>query len=200
MDPGRERIYRLLLTYPQSSWMQKDLASRARCSRGYVSRLVGELVEAGVLARPYKNRVVLTGPSKLFMLWAARRRLPTPTFVVTRQPPEEVESVLAVTPGTALTLFRAAWHRTKFMAVTAVEAYVPEGDLRSVAERLGDPTTEPTSVVLYPTEGGELEGAERAEGVPLVSVPQNVVDLIAFGGQGPRVAMHLARAGGLLEA
>lgn len=199
METARERLYRLVLINPKASWSQKDLADRAGCSRGYVSRVVAVLVASGVLGRPYKNRVVLTGPTRLLTLWASRRQLPRPTFVATPRTPEEIEAVLRGFDGVALTLFRAAWHRTKFMATSSLEAYVSRARLPELVERLGTPAPEPTSVALYPTDGPELEGLEWIEGVPVVSVPQNVVDLMAVGGQGPRVALQLARAHGLLE-
>jgi len=198
MESSTERLYRLLLLDPKAAWMQKDLASRAGCSRGYVSRVIGSLTAAGVVARPFKNRVVLASPAKLLTLWAGRRVLPPPTFVATQRSLDEVEAALADLPAAALTLFRAAWHRTKFMRTSSLEAYVLAADLPAAVRRIGAESPEPTSVALYPAEGPELEGVERLGGVPLVSVPQNFVDLMAAGGQGPRVAFQLARAYGLL--
>lgn len=200
METARDRVYRLLLTYPREPWTQKDLAARAGCSRGYVSRVVDALVTSGVLTRPYKNRTVLLGPAKLLTLWASRRTLPAPVHVATDLGAADVEARLLENPGTALTLFRAAWHRTKFMATSGVEAYVRQEDLERVADCLGERSAEPTSVALYPAQGPEFEGVERIDGRPLVSVPQNVVDLMAIGGQGPRVALHLAHAYDLWEA
>ncbi len=179
--------------------MQKDLAARARCSRGYVSRVVGSLTEAGVLARPYKNRFILTAPAKLLTLWASRRVLPSPTYVATSSTAEALEAILRDWPGTALTLFRGAWHRTKFMATSSVEAYVAQDTLPHLAEKLGAPSSAPTRVALYSTDGDEFEGLEWIDRLPVVSVPQNVVDLMAIGGQGPRLALHLAKVGGLWE-
>ncbi len=199
VDTATERLYRLLLTYPRESWIQKDLAARAGCSRGHTSRVVAALVSAGALARPYKNRVVLTSPAKLLTLWAARRVLPPPAFVATDRDPETVEDLLRESSGVGLTLFRAAWHRTKFLMTRTVEMYVPGAELRDWIDRLGSASEDPARVVLYPTAGAELEGLERIDGLPLVSVPQTYVDLIAVGGQGSRVAIHLARAAGLLE-
>lgn len=198
METATERLYRLLLTYPQASWTQKELAARAGCSRGYVSRVAGALVAEGVLGRPYKNRVVLAAPTKLLLRWGSRRTLPPPTYVAASGDPETVEGRLREHPRVALTLFRAAWHRTQFLRTDSLEAYVPRDRVQAVARALGTPAEEPTSLVLYPAEGPEFEGMERVQGLPLVSVPQNVVDLLAVGGQGPRVALHLARARGLL--
>lgn len=198
MESSTERLYRLLLLDPKAAWTQKDLASRAGCSRGYVSRVIGSLTSAGVVARPYKNRVVLASPAKLLTLWAGRRVLPPPTYVAAKRSLEQTEASLADRPGVALTLFRAAWHRTKFMRTASLEAYVLAAELPSAVRRLGAASPEPTSLALYPAEGPELEGVERLDGMPLVSVPQNFVDLIAAGGQGPRVAFQLARAHGLL--
>jgi len=198
VESSAERLYRLLLLDPRAAWTQKDLAARAGCSRGYVSRVIGSLTSAGVVARPYRNRVVLASPAKLLTLWAGRRSLPPPTYVATKRSLEQTEASLADRPGVALTLFRAAWHRTKFMRTASLEAYVLSTELSFAVRRLGAPSAEPTSVALYPAEGAELEGLERLDGLPLVSVPQNFVDLMATGGQGPRVAFHLARAHGLL--
>ena len=198
MESSTERLYRLFLLDPKAAWTQKDLAARAGCSRGYVSRVIGSLTSAGVVARPYKNRVVLASPAKLLTLWAGRRVLPPPTYVAPKRFLEQTEASLADRPGVALTLFRAAWHRTKFMRTASLEAYVLAAELPSAVRRLGAASPEPTSLALYPAEGPELEGVERLDGMPLVSVPQNFVDLIAAGGQGPRVAFQLARAHGLL--
>lgn len=200
METARERLFGLLLSDPHRAWEQKELAVRAGCSRGYVSRTAGDLLDAGVLGRPYRTRIVLVSPAKLLTLWASRRRLPVPWYVATVRTPEEIETSLRDRDGVALTLFRAAWHRTKFMATTSVEVYVRRADLEAVASDLGSVSTDPTSVALYPTDDAELEGVEWIAGLPLVSGPQNVVDLMAFGGQGPRVALHLARAFGLWEA
>jgi len=118
--------------------------------------------------------------------------------VSTSYNPTEVEAILRNKQGVGLTLFRAAWHCTKFAMTSAVETYVLERDLVTLVSELGSISTQPTSVILYPTKGPELEGLERVNDLPLVSVPQNFVDLMAFGGQGPRVAMHLTRSYGLL--
>ena len=200
MTTARERIYGLFLTHPKDAWTQKDLAARAACSRGYVSRVVDDLTAGGVLGRPYKNRVVLAGPAKLLTLWASRRSLPRPVYVASSLRLEDAEALIGRTQGTALTLFRAAWHRTKFMATSTLEAYALPDGLPGLVARLGSASPEPTSILLYPAEGAEFEAANVVDELPLVSVPQNVVDLIALGGQGPRVALHLARAHGLWEA
>lgn len=165
-----------------------------------MSRVAQALTGTGVLARPYRNRIVVTSPTRLLTLWASRRVLPEPTYIATPKAPEAVEAILREEPRTALTLFRGAWHRTKFMATSGVEAYVARDALAAAARRLGTLAEEPTRVALYPTDGDDLEGAERVDGMRVVSVPQNVVDLMASGGQGPRVALHLAKAYGLLEA
>jgi hypothetical protein len=194
-----ERLYGILLAHPKATWSQRELSARAGCSTGYTSRVVASLVSMGVLARPYKNRVILVGPTKLLTLWAARRSLPEPSYVTAERSLEEVEASLRGAVGAALTLFRAAWHRTKFLRTETLEAYAPRGDLPLWISRLGAPSVEPTPITLYPTDGAELEGLERVQGLPLVSVPQTYVDLMAIGGQGPRVAAHLARTTGLLE-
>lgn len=199
MYPARDRLYRLLLAYPKQSWTQKELAARARCSRGYVSRVASRLTETGVLGRPFKNRIVLTAPAKLLTVWAGRRALPAPAYVATSFGAEAIERILRDWPGAAVTLFRGAWHRTKFMATSSVETYVMRESLPGLVGDLGAASAEPTTVVLYPTDGDEIEGVEHIDGVPVVSVPQNVVDLMAIGGQGPRVALNLANAAGLWE-
>jgi len=117
METLTDSVYRLPLINPRQSWIQRELASRAHCSPAHVSRIVGSLVSSGVVSQPYKNRVRLVSPAKLLTLWAARRRMPEPVYASTKLGQEEIERALQGRQGVALTLFRAAWHRTKFVSM-----------------------------------------------------------------------------------
>lgn len=198
MESAAERLYRELLLQPGLERSQRELARRARFTPGYASQQVKFLVEQGVLARPFRNRVVVTSPVKLLFMWAARRVLPQPTYVQTKLDGRQIERSLMRFRGVALTLFSGAWHRDHFFQSRTSEAYVPTSSIPAVANRLGKISPHATVVALYPSEGPELRGSSVADGPRVVSIPQNVVDLMAFGGQGPRVGIHLARTGGLL--
>lgn len=189
------RLYRAFLTAPGKSWSQRELARAAGCSPTLVSRTVSRLQEAGALARPYRNRVVLTGPFSLLLRWAVRHRLPRPVYVRTDLTTEGVERELARSGVAAVTLFRGAWHRIRELEARVVESYVSAPAIDSLARRLGRITHRPSTAgaVLLPSHGPELVSGDIVDGVPLVAVAQNCVDLLAIGGQGPRAAVELAR-------
>lgn len=186
MQP-KERIFQLLATYPQKPWMQKELAELASCSRPYVSKLVGELELGGIIAKPYKNQLRLVNPQKLLMMWANIRKLPEPVYLDAKA--VDVEARLGKEEGYAMTLLRAAWHRTHFMKTERIDLYVDDS---FKLETLGERSDSPTTVAAY-REANALEGSEEVGGLRLVALPLNYVDLVAKGHS--RVAEVLAQEG-----
>lgn len=192
METATEKIIRVLLTYPKRKWMQKELAQKANCSRAFVSKLMKKFRAENIIARPYKNQVILIGFQKLLNKWTGRRKLPQPTYVETSLSEEEVEHLLRREKNYALTLFRAAWYRTKFMKTNSFEIYV-SGNLKKFASKFGNFTEKPTPFVMYRSQKEVLEGKEIRDELTLVSVVQNYVDLMSYGGSGARVAFKLGK-------
>lgn len=187
MEP-RERIFRLLCVH-KGPWMQKDIAGKAGCTQAYVSKVMKEFLEEGMISRPYKNQVNLIGFSRLLLKWAAMRKMPQPTYVNPEFAASEIEKKLAGLDGYALTLFSGAWHRTGFMKTERLDAYVDEG---FDVEKFGGVSTAPTMLIFY-RSSEELDGAERSGGLALVHPAQNYADLASMGGSGMRVASEIAK-------
>jgi hypothetical protein len=72
--------------------------------------------------------------------------------------------------------------------------------MERVVRSIGRTSRSPQRVSVYPTEDGAVfQGMGKVDGVPVVSVPQIFVDLMSLGGSGPRVALQLGTASGLLR-
>lgn len=198
MESSTEKIIRLLLTHPKHKWMQKDLAEKTDCSRAFVSKLMRKFQLENIIAKPYKNQVVLVGFSKLLNRWSSMRKLPEPVYMETSFSEKEIEELLKKREDYALTLFRAAWYRTKFMRTNSFEVYVPRENIKGFAGDFGDRTENPTNFVIYGGEEQIFKDTEVGEGLKLVSVVQNYVDLMSFGGSGSRVAFNLGERYGLI--
>jgi hypothetical protein len=192
MESAFEKTARLLLTEPKKNWTGVELSARTGYSKGMTSRVLQQLVREVVVAKPYKNRFVLVEPIRLLVLWSCRRRMPEPVYVESSKSDAQLDAAVAKMKGVALTQFRGAWLRTHYMRTTSYELYVPKGKVNPAAKALGRISESPQRISLLPAEDNDVFlGSERVGGLPLVSLPQNFVDLMCTGGSGPRVALQL---------
>ena len=198
MESAFEKTARLLLTHPKKDWTGVDLSARTGYSPGMISRVLQQLEREVVVAKPYKNRFVLVEPIRLLFLWSCKRTLPEPVYVDSGKTEPELDKRIQETDGIALTQFKGAWLRNRYMRTSSYELYVPKDRMRSTARSLGRVSESPQRISLMPAEEDVFIGAGRVDGLPVVSLPQNFVDLMCTGGSGPRVAMHLGIASGLL--
>lgn len=190
MESSTEKIIRMLLEHPKQKWMQKDLAARSSCSRPYVCKLMKKFRKENIIARPYKNQVVLIGFSKLLNKWANMRKMPEPVFVETTLDEKEIENLLKDMEDYALTLFRAAWYRIKFMRTDSFEIYAQKPE--EFINKFGKKVNEPTKFIVYKGDENMFKSTEKIDGFNLVSVVQNYADLVTAGGSGARVAYEMA--------
>ena len=163
------------------------------------SRILKQLERDVVVAKPYKNQFVLVEPIRLLMLWSCRRKLPLRPreYRTVRQRPgrHPLEH-----EGCCCDLFRAAWLRTQYMKTTSYELYVATDRMSIESSIDGRVSRSPERVSIFPAEDRSVFlGSEKVNGLPAVSTPQNFVDLMSIGGSGPRVALQLGTATGLLE-
>ncbi len=192
METSTEKIIRLMLTYPKRKWMQKELAEKANCSRAFVSKLMKRFHSENIISRPYKNQVILIGFQKLLNKWVSMRKLPEPVYLESALSEEEFEKLLKKEKKDyALTLFRAAWQRIKFMRTNSFELYVSPERMEKFVAKFGKRTEKPTNFIIYNSEKENFEGMGKVNGLNLVSVVQNYVDLMSLGGTGARVAFKL---------
>lgn len=200
MESAFEKTARLLLTEPQRRWTGLELSQRTGFSRAMMSRILTQLGNDVVVAKPYKNQFVLVEPIRLLTLWSCKRRMPRPIYVKTSMTDNDVDAIIRRMTGVAVTLFRGAWLRAHYMRTTSYEMYVAPEKLQKVVRTLGRVSTIPDRVSIYSAEDGAVfQGLEKVKGVPVVSVPQNFVDLMSIGGSGPRVALQLGNSSGLLK-
>jgi len=192
MESAFEKTARLLLTEPKKNWTGVELSARTGYSKGMTSRVLQQLVREVVVAKPYKNRFVLVEPIRLLVLWSCRRRMPEPVYVESSKSDAQLDAAVAKMKGVALTQFRGAWLRAHYMRTTSYELYVAIGKVNLAAKALGRISESPQRISLLPAEDNDVFlGSERAGGLPVVSLPQNFVDLMCTGGSGPRVALQL---------
>jgi hypothetical protein len=192
MESAFEKTARLLLTEPKKNWTGVELSARTGYSKGMTSRVLKQLEREVVVAKPYKNRFVLVEPIRLLVLWSCRRRMPEPVYVESSKSDAQLDAAVAKMKGVALTQFRGAWLRAHYMRTTSYELYVPKGKVNPAAKALGKISESPQRISLLPAEDNDLFlGSERVGGLPVVSLPQNFVDLMCTGGSGPRVALQL---------
>jgi len=192
MESAFEKTARLLLTEPKKNWTGVELSARTGYSKGMTSRVLKQLEREVVVAKPYKNRFVLVEPIRLLVLWSCRRRMPEPVYVESNKSDAQLDAAVAKMKGVALTQFRGAWLRAHYMRTTSYELYVPKGKVDTAAKALGKISESPQRISLLPAEDNDVFlGSERVGGLPVVSLPQNFVDLMCTGGSGPRVALQL---------
>lgn len=192
MESAFEKTARLLLTEPRKNWTGVELSARTGYSKGMTSRVLKQLEREVVVAKPYKNRFVLVEPIRLLVLWSCKRRMPEPVYVESSKSDAQLDAAVAKMKGVALTQFRGAWLRAHYMRTTSYELYVPKGKVDTAAKALGKISESPQRISLLPAEDNDVFlGSERVGGLPVVSLPQNFVDLMCTGGSGPRVALQL---------
>ena len=192
MESAFEKTARLLLTEPKKNWTGVELSARTGYSKGMTSRVLQQLVREVVVAKPYKNRFVLVEPIRLLVLWSCRRRMPEPVYVESSKSDAQLDAAVAKMKGVALTQFRGAWLRAHYMRTASYELYVAIGKVNLAAKALGRISESPQRISLLPAEDNDVFlGSERVGGLPVVSLPQNFVDLMCTGGSGPRVALQL---------
>jgi hypothetical protein len=200
VESAFERTARLLLNEPQRRWTGLELSKRTGFSRAMTSRILTQLGEDAVVAKPYKNQFVLVEPIRLLMLWSCKRRMPQPTHVRTSKTDQEIDAIVRKAHGVAVTLFRGAWLRTHYMRTTSYELYASKRAVTEIVREIGRASADPQRVSIYADEtDAALQMIEKVDGIPIVSVPQNIVDLMSVGGSGPRVALQLGNVSGLLK-
>ena len=199
MESSFERTARLLLIEPRKHWTGLELSRRTGYSRSMTSRLLKQLQRDVVIAKPYKNSFVLVEPIRLLMLWSCRRRLPPPIYVKSKKSDENIDNIIAKAEGATVTLFRAAWLRTQYMKTSSYELYVEKDRINQIIRRIGRISKSPERIAIYPADDiSVFLGSGRIRDIPVVSLPQNFVDLMSVGGSGPRVALQMGNVTGLL--
>ncbi|MCD6476600.1 MAG: hypothetical protein J7K26_00335, partial [Candidatus Aenigmarchaeota archaeon] len=131
-------------------------------------------------------------------IWCNIRKLEKPIYIKTKLNYKQILKKLKKLDNYALTLLSAAWIRIKFMKTSRIEIYVSKKHINKFIKEIGEKSKKPTNFIIFPCDKYIFEGSEKIDSLILVSVVQNYVDLIAYGGTGIRVALKLAEKYNLL--
>jgi len=186
-----EHITKLLLTYPKKEWKQKQLVLATGYSKGFISQEIKKLLYDNIVSKLDSNIVLIDFP-KLLNKWVGIRKLPKPIYFKTTSIERLEDKLKKSEIKYALTLFRAAWHRIKFLKIERIELYVIKKDLEKIRRLLGKENIA-GNIEVYLDKDYIFVGNKKLDGLCLVSPVQNYVDLMCVGGSGTRVALQLAK-------
>jgi len=192
------RTVRFLLAERKTLWTQDEIVSSTQTSRGYVSRILGTLVNEGYVEKArYSGRQAsyrLRDFDGLLDAWAREdkfsKRVKRVEYSLLANDPMEIASEVreALEGGPYyFTQWIAAWFRKPYTTPPVVSVYVPA----SVVPRfpIGRKVSGGGNLwLLVPEDSGVFQANRYVDGFPLVCDPQIYLDLIGSGLRGPEAA------------
>src|SRR5690606_36065536 len=120
--PRASRVPRVLLLSPRNAQTQKELTSATGLTKGYVSKIVNRLEQAGLIVRNREGAVSATDPDLLLAAWAEAHAFHEhyvhKGHIAARSPRVALKEVSHLLAGMgiehAVTGLAAAWHYTAF--------------------------------------------------------------------------------------
>ncbi len=185
-SPRASRIARVMLANPDRRWLQSELVHETGLSGGYVSKVVGRLVEDQlVMLQPTDGRLAARSPSTMLDAWTQvydfAKHTVAKFHMVGRTGPE----VLAALAGRlqaagvdhAATGLAAAWQISQYADFRLTTLFVSEPLLNP--ETLGlRPVEQGENVwIVVPNDVGVFYAAKDIKGVRCVQPVQAYVDL-----------------------
>lgn len=191
------RLCRILLSHPDLSWKQVELARRSGLTRGYVSLLVNKMLQENYL-RIENSRYVLNDRNVLLDAWVRAYRFHAfqarQQYAVAMQ--DYHDGLKKLSAGLrelkipfAFTGWSAAALRAPFTEPQSLMAYVV-----SLPEKLAGffPVDQGGNVMLYvPNDTGRFQEGLESDGYPLVSDVQTYLDLKKMPGRADEQAEYL---------
>ena len=204
-SPMASRITRVLLTYPTVDSSQRQLAQRTGIDEGYISRIVRNLVDQGLVGK-YGNLIRVPDPDLLLRAWLddydfAKHRC-IAGHIPARDGDELVRRLAGALahqphqPAYAATGLAAAWCMGRYAAFRTASIYVHSedalDDLRDLSFR---PTDRGANVwMLVPADAGVFQGVVTTkDGVHCVAPVQVYLDLHAHSERARDVALEFRR-------
>ena len=184
--PKGSRITRRLLMEPAKAVRQRAIASSTGLNEGYVSRVVGKLLEAGLVAREAEG-IRATDPGTLLDAWREEYRFDRHDVIRGHISAGGSESLThsiakilskADTPHAA-TALAAAWLWTRHAGFRLATVYLTNHPSAGIKEALGfreEPRGANTWLVVANDEG-VFDGVEFVAGIPCVHPVQAYLDL-----------------------
>jgi CRP-like cAMP-binding protein len=184
VPPQGERVVRHLLDHYPKRFRWIELAHATQLDRGYTTRVLKRLEEAGLLSRERGKPVDLPYPAELFELWRSGSARVVETNWACAIRPDQIAQRLARHAGEDLVLtgVYAAGRLTGVLDAERVEAYVV--DLRSARRLAKAVGAEPTErganlVLLIHRDPAVISiGASETDGLRFASASQIYKDAV----------------------
>lgn len=180
------RITRRLLMKPDRPVKQRTLAFSTGLDEGHTSRIVGKLVEAGLVERG-KDGVRVTDSNALLAAWRDDYRFDRHHVIrghiASRGGEQLTQAIAAVLSRReepyAATALPAAWLWTRYAGFRLSTVYVSTLPAAGLKEELGfrEEDRGPNTWLVVPNDEGVFDGAELVDGIRCVHPVQAYVDL-----------------------
>ena len=204
-SPMASRITQLLLTHPTVDFPQRELARSTGIDEGYVSRIVRNLADQGLVAK-YDKLVHVPEPNLLLRAWLDDYDFDKHRRIAGHIPARDGEELIRMLadaladqphqPPYAATGLAAAWCLGRYAAFRTASVYVHHedalDDLRDLSFR---PTDRGANVwILVPADRGVFQGVATRDGVHCVTPVQVYLDLHAHPERAREVALEVQKA------
>ena len=184
--PKGARITRRLLMEPTEAVMQRTLASSTGLNEGHTSRIVGKLLEAGLVQRG-EDGVGVTDANVLLAAWREEYRFERHDIIrghIASRGGDQLIQTIAETLSRveeryAATALPAAWLWTRYAGFRLATVYLSSAPSAGLKEELGfrEEARGANIWLVVPNDEGVFDGAETIDGIRCVHPVQAYVDL-----------------------
>ena len=199
-SPKAVRVTKCLLYEPHRVWMQKDIVRRTQLSKGMVSRIVKQMVEAGYLLEE-ANKLKLTNFDDLLSAWTEKtvlqRRENSKCYYVWAQNPQRLMRAIADEFSRrkiryAFTQEAGASLIAPFATFDIVSLYIEAFDKFALDSLSASETKKGFNVVIFEAPDETLfEQARERKGMKVADNLQLYVDLKKNPLRGGKQAEHI---------
>ena len=184
--PRGSRVARRLLMDPSKVVRQRDLASSTGLDEGHVSRIVGKLLETGLVERGDEG-ISAVDASALLDAWREDYRFDRHHVIRGHIPASGgdtlthsiAEALSKIEEPYAATALPAAWLGTRYAPFHLVTVYISTLPSPGLKKDLGfqEEAAGANTWLVVPNDEGVFHGAEPVDGIPCVHPVQAIVDL-----------------------
>lgn len=202
--PRGSRIVRYLLLHPNEHFSQQELSRATGVDKGYISRHVRGLAQAGLVTREpgsgnrEGNKIRVKDPDLLLDVWAETYRFEDHRIWRGSMASRSGEETLARVRETlanvdhAFTGLAAAWLYSSYATFRLVTAYVRNSSA-ALMETAGvrEQRAGANVWIVVPNDDGVFHGSNVVDGTPCVSTVQTFLDLKAQPERAAEAAQEL---------
>ena len=184
--PRGSRVARWLLMNSDDTVLQRSLASFVGLDEGHVSRVVGKLIEMGLVQRGAQG-IQVTDADRLLHVWRDEYRFQRHTIIrghITASPRKRVDQVVAQTMSEidrqyAITGLSAAWRLTRWAGYRLTTIYLDAFPTPILLDRIGfrEESRGANTWLVLPNDTGVFDGSSPVDGVQCVHPVQVYLDL-----------------------